>query len=209
MEEFLPFFPLKLVVFPDEKLNLHVFEPRYKQLINECIAEGKSFGIPVFDTGIMEFGSEMIVEKVVKNYANGEMDIVTRCTRVFELVTFQEMVAGKLYAGGKVTFIENNKDGEIEQWSRLKELAAQLVEILRMDHKLNVADLTEEYELVHKLGLSLEQEYDMLQMENQSQRYEFLIRHMELAIPFVKEMERAKERIQLNGHFQHIDPLKF
>ncbi|WP_421977970.1 LON peptidase substrate-binding domain-containing protein [Roseivirga seohaensis] len=209
MEEFLPFFPLKLVVFPDEKLNLHVFEPRYKQLIKECVAEGKSFGIPVFDTGIMEFGSEMIVEKVVKTYPNGEMDIVTRCTRVFELVTFQEMVAGKLYAGGKVNFIKNNKDGEAKQWSRLKELAAQLVEILRMDHKLNVADLTEEYQLAHKLGLSLEQEYDMLQMENQSQRYEFLIRHMELAIPFVKEMERAKERIQLNGHFQHIDPLKF
>lgn len=209
MEEFLPFFPLKLVVFPDEKLNLHVFEPRYKQLIKECVAEGKSFGIPVFDTGIMEFGSEMIVEKVVKTYTNGEMDIVTRCTRVFELITFQEMVQGKLYAGGKVTFIKNNKDGEAKQWSRLKELATQLVEILRMDHKLNVADLTEEYELVHKLGLSLGQEYDMLQMENQSQRYEFLIRHMELAIPFVKEMERAKERIQLNGHFQHIDPLKF
>ncbi|KOF02546.1 hypothetical protein OB69_11490 [Roseivirga seohaensis subsp. aquiponti] len=209
METFLPFFPLKLVVFPDEKLNLHIFEPRYKQLIKECVAEGKSFGIPVFDTGIMEFGSEMIVEKVVKTYANGEMDIVTRCTRVFELVTFQEMVQGKLYAGGKVTFIKNNKDGEAKQWSRLKELATQLVEILRMDHKLNVANLTEEYELVHKLGLSLEQEYDMLQMENQSQRYEFLIRHMELAIPFVKEMERAKERIQLNGHFQYIDPLKF
>ncbi|KYG79199.1 hypothetical protein AWW67_12505 [Roseivirga seohaensis] len=209
METFLPFFPLKLVVFPDEKLNLHIFEPRYKQLIKECVAEGKSFGIPVFDTGIMEFGSEMIVEKVVKTYPNGEMDIVTRCTRVFELVTFQEMVQGKLYAGGKVTFIKNNKDGEAKQWSRLKELATQLVEILRMDHKLNVADLTEEYELVHKLGLSLEQEYDMLQMENQSQRYEFLIRHMELAIPFVKEMERAKERIQLNGHFQYIDPLKF
>tara|TARA_R110001592_G_scaffold46930_1_gene149189 strand:- start:112 stop:741 length:630 start_codon:yes stop_codon:yes gene_type:complete len=209
MEEFLPFFPLKLVVFPDEKLNLHVFEPRYKQLVSECVAEGKSFGIPVFDTGIMEFGSEMIVEKVVKAYPNGEMDIVARCTRVFELVTFQEMVAGKLYAGGKVTFVANNKDGEAEQWSRLKELAKQLIEILRMDHKLNVADLTEEYQLAHKLGLSLEQEYDMLQMENQSQRYTYLISHMERAIPFVKEMERAKERIQLNGHFQHIDPLKF
>ncbi|WP_323755278.1 LON peptidase substrate-binding domain-containing protein [Roseivirga sp.] len=209
MEEFLPFFPLKLVVFPDEKLNLHVFEPRYKQLISECVAVGKSFGIPVFDTGIMEFGSEMIVEKVVKTYPNGEMDIVARCTRVFELVTFQEMLEGKLYAGGKVTFIENNKDGEAAQWSRLKELAKQLIELLRMDHKLNVADLTEEYQLAHKLGLSLEQEYDMLQMENQSQRYEYLISHMERAIPFVKEMERAKERIQLNGHFQHIDPLKF
>lgn len=209
METFLPFFPLKLVVFPDEKLNLHVFEPRYKQLIGECVSEGKSFGIPVFDNGILEFGSEMIVEKVVKTYENGEMDITTRCTRIFELVTFQEMVSGKLYAGGKVAFIPNNKDGAPDRWVKLKALAQQLLEIIKMDHKLDVKDLTEEYELAHKLGLSLEQEYDMLQMVNQSERYDYLINHMERAIPFVKEMERAKEKIQMNGHFQHIDPLKF
>lgn len=209
MEAFLPFFPLNLVVFPDEKLNLHVFEPRYKQLVHESVSEGKSFGIPVFDNGILEFGSEMMVEKVVKTYDNGEIDITTRCTRVFELVTFQEMVDGRLYSGGNVTFISNNKDGAPDRWLKLKELAQQLVEILKMEGKLDVSVLTEEYELAHKLGLSLVQEYDMLQMVNQSERYDYLINHMERAIPFVKEMERAKEQIQMNGHFRHIDPLNF
>tara|TARA_A100000171_G_C2101776_1_gene130101 strand:- start:48 stop:677 length:630 start_codon:yes stop_codon:yes gene_type:complete len=209
MEEFLPFFPLKLVAFPREKVNLHIFEDRYKQLIAECVAEDKCFGIPVFDTGVMEFGSEMRVEKVVKTYPSGEMDVTVRCERVFELITFQEIVSGKLYSGGKVAFIDNIQDGDVVSWQRLKDLASQFVELIKMDHKLNVADLTEEYELAHKLGLSLEQEYDMLQMENQSQRYNYLINYMERAIPFVREMERAKERIQMNGHFQHIDPLKF
>ncbi|MGW8122694.1 LON peptidase substrate-binding domain-containing protein [Roseivirga echinicomitans] len=209
MEEFLPFFPLKLVAFPQENVNLHIFEDRYKQLIKECVAEDKCFGIPVFDTGILEFGSEMKVEKVVKTYPSGEMDITVCCERVFELITFQEVVKGKLYSGGKVTFIENLEDGNPMKWQRIKELASQFVALIKMDDKLNVADLTQEYELTHKLGLSLEQEYAMLQMTKQSQRYDYLINHLERAIPFVKEMERAKERIQMNGHFQHIDPLKF
>ncbi|PIQ47329.1 MAG: peptidase [Cytophagales bacterium CG12_big_fil_rev_8_21_14_0_65_40_12] len=209
MEEFLPFFPLKLVAFPAEKLNLHIFEPRYRQLILECVAEDKTFGIPVFKDGISEFGSEMRVEKIVKTYETGEMDITTRCERIFELITFKEVVDGKMYSGGKVRFIENVLDGEPSQWLQLKELAAELVEVIKMDHKLHVAEMTQEYELAHKLGLSLEQEYDMLQMERQSQRYEYLINHMRRAIPVVREMERAKEKIQMNGHFQHIDPLKF
>lgn len=209
MEEFLSFFPLKLVVFPDEKLNLHIFEPRYKQLISECISERKPFGIPVFSDGIMEFGSEVRVEKLVKTYEAGEMDITVRCQRVFELITFREKVEGKLYAGGKVRFIENIKDGDSIRWQRLKQLAQQLVELIKMEHKLNVAQMTEEFELAHKLGLSLEQEYDMLQMIRQSERYDYMINHIERAIPVIREMERAKLRIQMNGHFQHIDPLKF
>ncbi|MFT6055244.1 MAG: Lon protease-like protein [Roseivirga sp.] len=209
MEEFLSFFPLNLVAFPAEKLNLHVFEPRYRQLINECIAEDKAFGIPVFNNGLLEFGSEMKVEKVVKVYENGEMDVTTRCHRVFELITFKEVVDGKLYSGGMVRYIENALDGEPSQWLHLKALAAELIVVIKMDHKLDVAEMSQEYELAHKLGLSLEQEYDMLQMEKQSQRYDYLINHMERAIPVVREMERAKEKIQMNGHFQHIDPLNF
>ena len=48
MARYLPLFPLRIVVFPGEKLNLHVFEPRYKQLVLECVAEEKTFGIPTY-----------------------------------------------------------------------------------------------------------------------------------------------------------------
>ena len=208
-QKFLPYFPLKLVAFPGEQLNLHVFEPRYKQLINECVDQGKSFGIPVFNKSIMQFGSEMEIEEVVKVYTTGEMDIITRCVQAFELISFEEQVPDKLYAGGVVKPIENIFDGSNEQWSRLKVLAKELVGVLKMDNELDVDLMADSFQLAHKLGLSLEQEYDMLQMPSESQRQKYMINHLERALPLITEMENAKERIRMNGHFQHHDPLNF
>ena len=80
----LPQFPLKIVVFPGEQLNLHIFEPRYKQLINECEAEDRTFGIPAFiEKRVMEIGTEVRLEKIVKRHLNGEMDIRTRGVGLF------------------------------------------------------------------------------------------------------------------------------
>ncbi len=57
---FLPLFPLSLVVYPNEKLKLHVFEPRYLQLVNECKEQQNTFGIPTYSDGkVKEFGTEM------------------------------------------------------------------------------------------------------------------------------------------------------
>ena len=208
-QKFLPYFPLKLVPFPGEQLNLHVFEPRYKQLVHECVEEDKTFGIPVFNKTILQYGSEMKIEKVVKTYSTGEMDIVTRCVQAFELISFEEIVPGKLYAGGVVRPIGNIQDGSKQQFDLLKELAKDLIMVLKMESELDVDLMTDSFQLAHKLGLSLEQEYDMLQMPKESQRQKYMINHLERAIPLISEMENAKERIRMNGHFQHHDPLNF
>ena len=207
--DFLPFFPLKLVAFPGEQLNLHIFEPRYKQLINECLTIDSTFGIPVFNDAILDFGSEMKVVELVKQYHTGEMDIITKCVSAFKVQSFEEKVAGKLYAGGKILRIENITDNTEEQWLELRELAKELVHLIHMEKELDVDLMTDSFQLAHKLGLSLEQEYDMLQMPSEAQRQQYMINHMRLAIPIIKEMEGAKERIRMNGHFQHHDPLNF
>lgn len=208
-KRYLPFFPLKLAAFPGEQLNLHVFEPRYKQLINECIEEGKTFGIPVFGENMRQYGSEMELVRVVKRYPDGEMDIITRCLGAFQIFTFDEKAPGKLYSGGEVEAIENILDASQEQWQNLKRLGKELVTVLKMDDALDVDLLTNSFELAHKLGLSLEQEYDMLQMPRESQRQAYMINHLERALPLIREMENAKDRIKMNGHFQHHDPLNF
>ena len=78
-----------------------------------------------------------------------------------------------------------------------------------MDNELDVDAMSNSFELAHKLGLSLEQEYDMLQMPAEAERQEYMINHLERALPLIKEMENAKDRIRMNGHFQHHDPLSF
>lgn len=210
MDDFLPFFPLKLVAFPGERLNLHVFEPRYKQLINECLEEGKTFGIPVYhENEIRDFGTEMKVIKVVREYPTGEMDINTVGVHAFKIHSFEEQVKGKLYAGGKVSLIENQMDADDNDFKRLRELAKSLVSLIKMDEKLDVEVMTHSFELAHKMGLSLEQEYDLLQMTRESERLEYMINHLERALPIVREMEQAKNKIKMNGHFKNLDPLNF
>ncbi len=210
MDGFLPFFPLKLVAFPGEPLNLHIFEPRYKQLVNECLENDSTFGIPVFhNDNVLDFGTEMRVTNLVRTYPTGEMDINTEAVRAFKINSFEHQVEGKLYAGGKVTFLPNEMDGTNEQLDHLKQLAGKLVKLIHMDEELDVTAVAHSFELAHKMGLSLEQEYDMLQMTSEYVRQEYMINHLERALPLVREMELARERIKMNGHFRHLDPLKF
>ena len=85
----IPLFPLEIVVFPEEKLNLHIFEPRYRQLIKECEAEGLEFGIPYYqkDT-VLTYGTTVTLEEIAKTYPDGRMDIRTRGKNPFIIRRF-------------------------------------------------------------------------------------------------------------------------
>ena len=65
------------------------------------------------------------------------------------------------------------------------------------------------YRIVHKIGVSLEEEYELLTISTEKQRQEKLIKHLELILPIVAEVERTKERIAMNGHFKELDALDF
>lgn len=72
MTNFIPIFPLGIVVYPGEQLNLHIFEPRYRQLINECVEQKKPFGIPtVIGQRMQDIGSLVEVEEISKNMITG------------------------------------------------------------------------------------------------------------------------------------------
>ena len=87
MTNFIPIFPLGIVVYPGEKLNLHIFEPRYKQLINECHQMKKPFGIPtVIENKVQDYGSLVEILEISKVHDNGEIDIKTKGERVFRIL---------------------------------------------------------------------------------------------------------------------------
>ncbi|HNJ28652.1 MAG TPA: LON peptidase substrate-binding domain-containing protein, partial [Ferruginibacter sp.] len=84
MTNFIPIFPLGIVVYPGEQLNLHIFEPRYRQLISECQAGGKPFGIPsVINDRICEMGTLVRIREISEVYEDGKMDIKTEGLQVF------------------------------------------------------------------------------------------------------------------------------
>src|SRR6186997_195615 len=103
MTNFIPIFPLGIVVFPGENLNLHIFEPRYKQLINDCISGKKPFGIPtVIENKMQDFGSLVEITEISKIHENGELDIRTKGERVFRILEVIKEVPDKLYSGAIV-----------------------------------------------------------------------------------------------------------
>ncbi len=72
MTNFVPIFPLNIVLYPGEELNLHIFEPRYKQLINECIEAKKPFGMPtVLKNKVSEMGTLVEITELTRKYENG------------------------------------------------------------------------------------------------------------------------------------------
>ena len=106
--QFLPLFPLNVVAFPGEQLNLHIFEPRYKQLIAEIAQTNGTFGIPLFVNGrVAEYGTEMQLTNIEKVHPNGEIDIKTKGLRVFKMLNFFAKTPNKLYPSGMVEFIDD------------------------------------------------------------------------------------------------------
>src|SRR5437762_401034 len=108
MTNFIPIFPLGIVVYPGEDLNLHIFEPRYKQMITECHLSKKPFGIPpVISDHMNEVGTLMHIIEITKKYDNGEMDIKTSGQKVFRILEVIKEVPDKLYSGAIVNYPVN------------------------------------------------------------------------------------------------------
>ncbi|RIV27551.1 peptidase [Fibrisoma montanum] len=209
MEKTLPLFPLNLIVYPGEDLNLHIFEPRYRQLVNECIEEEKTFGIPAFiNNKLPGYGTEMHVTTLHKRYDDGRMDIKTKGLSVFRLINFENPVPGKLYAGGEVQLVEPG-DTYSSHIDLLVERLERLYDLLQLETDYNPDDENFSYRVAHKVGLPIEQEYELLTLDTESERQQFLIKHLNNVIPVVSDIERTKQRIRMNGHFKNLDPLNF
>jgi Lon protease-like protein len=206
----LPLFPLNLVIFPNEELNLHIFEPRYKELVNDCLRQGSTFGVPVFlENKIQELGVEVDITDLVNRYPDGRMDIKTKGKNIFRITNFFNPMTGKLHAGGNIELLEIEEDSDMLQRLLFIEAVSQLYEILNVKGELKSDIPFLSYKFAHKIGLSLKQEYELLTILAESERIEYLMEHLQKSIPVVKEMERTKEVIRMNGHFKNLDPLKF
>jgi Lon protease-like protein len=209
VNEYLPLFPLNLVVFPGEELNLHIFEPRYRQLINECLDQQKPFGIPAFIDGKLPgYGTRVRIVTLDQRYDDGRLDVKTEGVSVFRLGSFENPAPGKLYAGGQTIGIPAD-DGYSSLAVTLSERLLQLYELLQIEADYDAALPNLSYRVAHKVGLSVEQEYTLLTLTDETERQQFLLWHLDKVIPVVGDMERTKQRIRMNGHFKNLDPLNF
>ncbi|WP_339667192.1 LON peptidase substrate-binding domain-containing protein [Maribacter arcticus] len=205
----IPLFPLQSIFFPGETVPLHIFEERYKQLITDCREEAITFGIPVFINNKMEYGVEVQLVEVVSTYDSGEMDVVCVARQVFKLLAFEKNMPGKLYAGGIVKLLDYDYEASIEKKLTIIKGIHQLYTIMEVPFKELNVEAFNSFTLAHKIGLSFEQEYQLLQIPSENDRLNFISLHLTATITVLSEVERTKKIIELNGHFKNFDPLDF
>jgi Lon protease-like protein len=210
MTNFIPIFPLALVVYPGENLPLHIFEPRYKQLVQECFEAKKPFGIPaVVNNQLQEMGTLVEITEIVQVYENGEMDIKTVGLTIFRVLEMIKLVPDKLYSGAIVNYPPNVLVAPTHDL--MEKIITAIRELHRLlniskDFKKPESELSS-YDLGHHAGMSLDEEYELLGLMQEIQRQEYIKRHLQKVLPMLAEMEHLKEKVKLNGHFRNLSPL--
>src|SRR5438270_3959190 len=121
-----PPFPVGLVALPGELIPLHIFEERYKTMMNECLGDGREFGIVwLSDDGLRENGCACEIERVLERMEDGRMNLLARGTRPFRVIERQSHLA---YPAGVIEFLEDREETlDPELLSSAHEAYAQLV----------------------------------------------------------------------------------
>lgn len=207
MTNFIPIFPLEIVVYPGEQLNLHIFEPRYRQLIADSLENKKPFGIPVvINNEVKEYGTLVQLTEIVKTYDSGEIDIRTEGLKVYRVLEIIKSIPEKLYSGAIVSYPDNEEDlGNRKVMQQVIKGLKELHRLLNVSKEFKKSeDQLISYDIAHHAGLSTEEEYELLGLFKEVQRQEYLKRHLQKVLPMLVEMESLKEKVKLNGHFRNL-----
>lgn len=211
MTNFIPIFPLGIVVFPGEKLNLHIFEPRYKQLIQDCFTNKKAFGIPtVIDGKLTDLGTLVEIAEISKTYENGDMDVKTKGTMIFNMLETIHEIPEKLYKGAIVSYRNNYNNGSKKLMMGIIEKVRALYKNIEVHKDFGKPDeALISYDIAHLVGMTLEQEFELLGYENELHRQEYIKRHLLKVLPVLDQMNALQEKIKLNGHFKNLKGFGF
>lgn len=196
-----PLFPIGLIVFPGEIQPLHIFEPRYKQLINELNPLDGYFGIPFLKDGVLcEFGSMVALHKILATSPTGEMDILVRGVSIFKILEIEEKLPEKLYGGGKVTLLSelNHKVN--------KELSQKFIDLKSELEKNDMEKMVVSspylsfhlLDIAGQLPLQTEEKYNIIKMETPEQREQLLMKKLDFLLMINQKVEEVGYRFYLN-----------
>lgn len=204
----LPHFPLELVPFPGERIHLHIFEPRYRQLIHEVDQSGSTFCIPsVIDRKVQPLGTEMALVAIKKRYDDGKLDVTVEGLGVVQTIDFFPMLIGWLFPGGSIEQVQSISNGHDVNRLRIMDLLREFWKLLGIEKEVpGISDLESVFRIGHHIGLTLQQEYDLLSLTEELDRQDSVIAHLEQLLPSVRRMEEVRVKARMNGHFRELPP---
>jgi Lon protease-like protein len=200
LDALIPLFPLDVVLFPATPLPLHIFEPRYKDMIAECLAQHRSFGVlRALEQGLAEVGCTAEIIAVVKEYPDGRLDLVSEGRHRFELLRVNQE---RSFLQGEVVMIEDEPGiSSNEDAARAIQLHSELLTIAGATQDISAADLTLlSFHLAGSLPLDLDFKQRLLSLRSEPERLSSLISYLETVIPKLHRTARAREKAGGNGH---------
>ncbi|MBK7576021.1 MAG: LON peptidase substrate-binding domain-containing protein [Ignavibacteria bacterium] len=201
-------FPLNLVLFPHVRVPLHIFEPRYKELMNECLERGSEFGINLVEEGHMHpIGCAARVVEVTQSYPDGRMDVIVEGTRRFRLLELKNN--DRPFATGEIEGLDDD-DVTLDQLL-LNECLEKYNLIVTLVYGATAPLLTHtdlgicpSFDMAPKSGLSTEQKQSLIELSSENQRLEELHEHFTELLPMIRRAEAIQRVVQSDGYLRAI-----
>jgi len=200
LDALIPLFPLDVVLFPGTPLPLHIFEPRYKEMIAECLAERRTFGVVrAVEESLAEVGCTAEIVTVVKEYPDGRLDLVTEGRKRFEVLRVNQE---RSFLRAEVLMIDDEPGvPPTEDTSRAVQLHSELLAIAGAKQDLGDVDHSSlSFYLAGSLPLDLDFKQKLLGLRSEGERLTLLISYFETIIPNLHRAAHAREKAGGNGH---------
>ncbi len=196
----LPLFPLDVVLLPGTPLPLHIFEPRYKEMIGECLANNAPFGVVrALEEGVAEIGCTAEILTVTKEYPDGRMDLVAEGRKRFEVL---ELNQDRSFLRAEVLIVPDEPAASSEEdKARAIQVHLQILSLAGAVQDLSAADQNAlSFYLAGSLPLDLDFKQKLLGMRSESERIQAVAAYLEGILPNLRRASRAREKAGGNGH---------
>jgi Lon protease-like protein len=194
-----PLFPLGLVVLPSEVVPLHIFEERYKTMVNECLAREQDFGVVwLADDGLREIGCACRIERILERMEDGRMNLLTRGTRPFRVLERRSHLP---YPAGLIEFLADREEElDPELLGAARDAYAELVRrATDRDPEPDELDEMGAYEMAATVDFGLDAKQGLLDLRSENARLRLVTRLFRAAIKRLDFVDRAQARAKSNG----------
>ena len=201
MSTLLPLFPLDLVLFPGTPLPLHIFEPRYREMISECLDRKQHFGVVRGkEQELAEIGCTAEIVTVTKKYDDGRMDIVTEGRHRFEVMQLNQERA---FLQAEIFYLQDEPDvSSQEEMAQAMKLHGEIMTLAGAEpEKSSEIDQRQlSFHLAGTLPLDLDFKQTLLGMKSEGERLRAIISFFESILPAMRRTTYVRRKAGGNGH---------
>ncbi len=194
-----PLFPLGIVALPGEAVPLHIFEPRYRTMVETCLAGERDFGIVwMSEDGLREIGCACAIERVLERLDDGRINLLARGRQVVRVLERQSHLP---YPAAIVEFPEDlDEEVSPEHAAAARSAYTELVK-QATDRDPDEDELTamSAYEMAATIDFGQEAKQNLLELRSESARLALLTRLLRAASKRLDFVDRAQARARSNG----------